>query len=346
MNKEALDSMLLIVQILILVSVITYLIKTWRSSSATQSAADVFALSLQVMKEARDQEIAPYIVVSLDVPQGEQTLFLIVKNIGKSTARNVKIQFSPKLVDNGGDDLSELPLLKDGIAAFPPNHELKIFVDSTAAFFFGNNERSLKYETNVSFYGGLKDTQRVFEQTLDLTSIKKMSKMNQRSSHELSKDVDKIAVSIERISKELAALNNNLSDGIQMRNPITSASLKTENDSWHQVITSRLLEFRHLWATFYGGNHEKLLQPFFGKLKTRLSHITDQLLITISVSPSGTEDDLKNVLLDIVAKMAELNSIRVIPEDAKSIKEFDSTGTKILTMIEEIVKQKTTSQEK
>ncbi len=347
MNKEIFDGVLLMTQILILIALVVYIIKTWRLSSATQAAADVFALSLQVMKEARDQEIAPYVVVYFDIPHGEQILFLVVKNIGKSTARDVKLQFNPKLIGNSGEDLSELPLIKDGIVALPPNHELKMFIDSTNAFFFEKSDRPLRYVVTVSFYGGLKDAERVSEQVLDLTSYKRLSKITQRGSHELSNDVEKISASIERISKELSTLNDNLSGGVHLRNPITSASLQTEKDSWQQVVTSRLLEFKNLWSTLYGGNREKLLQPFLGKLKNRLSHITDQLLVTTSLCPPSTGDELKNTLLDIVAKLVDLNSFRMDPNDAKSVAEFNSNGDKILNSIEEVVaKIKTTTQEK
>ena len=94
MNKEILDAILLITQILILITLAAYVIKTWRISSATQSAADIFALSLQVIKEARDQEIAPYVVAYFDLPHGEEILYLIVKNIGKkdSTGYQTSVQ--------------------------------------------------------------------------------------------------------------------------------------------------------------------------------------------------------------------------------------------------------------
>ena len=55
-SKEILEIAIPITQILILIILIIYVIKTWRISSASQAAAEVFALSLQVMKEARDQE--------------------------------------------------------------------------------------------------------------------------------------------------------------------------------------------------------------------------------------------------------------------------------------------------
>jgi hypothetical protein len=87
------------------------------------------------------------------------------------------------------------------------------------------------------------------------------------------------------------------------------------------------------------------MQPFLGKLKNRLSHITDQLLITTSLSPPDTDEELKNQVLDIVAKIADLNSVHVYLDDVHSVSEFNAKGDKILSIIEEfIAKNKTTSQ--
>ena len=228
-------------------------------------------------------------------------------------------------------------MIKDGIAALPPNHELKIFVDFTTAFFFEKSDRPLTYEISATFYGGIKDTQRVSVQILDLSTFKKLSKTFQRVPVNWYMKVEKISQSIDRISKEFSQLNDNLTGGIHLHNPITSTALQTEEESWQQVVTSRLLEFKHLWSTLYGGNSEKLLQPFLGKLKNRLNHITDQLLVTTSLCPPATGDELKNILLDIVAKLADLNSIHISLDNIQSVTEFNSIGNKILYVVEDVV---------
>jgi hypothetical protein len=344
-NKEILEIVVLITQILILLILIIYVIKTWRMSSTTQAAAEVFALSLQVMKEARDQEIAPYVVVYFDIMNEEKIIYLVVKNIGKSTARDVRIQFKPKLIGDSGEDMSELPIIKNGIASLSPNHEIRIFVDSTTAFFFERKDQPLTHEVKISFYGGLKDTQRVTEQVIDLTADKRLSSIAQRGGRNLINEVENISRNIERISKEFLVLNDNLAGGVQLRNAITSASLQTGDDSWQNVVATRLLEFNHLWSSLYGGKREKLLQPFLGKIKNRLSHITDQLLVTTSLSPPDANEELKNQVLDIVAKMADLNSIRVYLDDAKTVSAFNAKGNNILSIIEELVgKIKTNTQ--
>jgi hypothetical protein len=195
----------------------------------------------------------------------------------------------------------------------------------------------LTYELKISFYGGLKDTQRITEQVLDLTAERRLSNITQHGGHGLINEVEKISRNIERITKELSTLNDNLAGGVQLRNAITPASLQAGDDSWQNVVAMRLLEFNNLWSSLYGGKREKLLQPFIGKIKNRLSNITDQLLVTTSLSPPDADEELKNQVLDIIAKMADLNSIRVYLDDVKTISAFNASGDNILSIIEKLV---------
>jgi hypothetical protein len=336
-NKEILETVLAFTQILILLILIIYMIKTWRIASVIKATAEVFTLSLQSMKEARDQEIAPYVIAYFDIPTEEQILSFVVKNIGKSTARDVKIQLRPALPGEFGSDICELPIFKNGISSLSPNQEIRTFVDSATAYFFEENDRPLVFETIISFYGGLHDTQRISEQVLDLTANKQLSKLVQRTKLDWVHEIGKISRSVEQINKELSILNDNLSGGIHLRNTVASASMQTEEDSWQSIVTTRLLEFNHLWSSLYGGKREKLMQPFIGKIKNRLSHITNQLLATASLSPAEANIELKNQVLDIIAKMADLNSIRISLDDAKTISSFNATGDKIKKVIEELV---------
>lgn len=336
-NKELIEIILPVVQLLILITLIVYVIKTWRVSSSTQAAAEVFALSLQVMKEARDIEIAPYIIAYFDIRPGEQAVFFIAKNIGKSTARDIRIQFKPKLINNSGEDIGDHSILKDGIASLAPDQEIKIFVDSTNAFFFEQTDHPDTYDVSLSYFGGLKDTQRISEQVLDVSADKRYCKSMQNNHHDFTHETEKISRNIERICKELSTLNENLSGGVQLRNTITPSSLQTGEDSWQNVIATKLLEFKYLWSSLYGGHHEKLAQPFLGKIKNRLSYLTDQLLVTTSLSPPSINEDLKNQVLDIVAKMADLNSIRINPDDPETVTKFNTSGDKLLNGVEDFI---------
>ena len=105
---------------------------------------------LEEMKESRFQEIAPYVTVYFDVPYGKQWIYLVVKNSGKTIAKDVKLEFSPKLTNSDGLTINEIPLIKDGIALIPPEYEIKTFFD-TGASYFKDEKFPLSYNVKIEY---------------------------------------------------------------------------------------------------------------------------------------------------------------------------------------------------
>jgi hypothetical protein len=59
------------VQVITLIVVIVYTIYTAKMTSAAKASAEAANQTINEMKEARDQENAPYVVVYFDVPPNE-----------------------------------------------------------------------------------------------------------------------------------------------------------------------------------------------------------------------------------------------------------------------------------
>jgi hypothetical protein len=122
MNQQ---NILFVVQVLSLAFLIIYVIKTWHMASATRKAAEATERSVSELREARDQETAPFVIAYFDIPAGTRLLYLTVKNIGRSIATRVRLEFSPPLCASGSVRLDNLSLIKDGIESMPPGYELK-----------------------------------------------------------------------------------------------------------------------------------------------------------------------------------------------------------------------------
>ena len=111
LNKEKMDIILLVVQILSLIFLIVYVIQTWRMAAATKRAAEASEKTLQEMKAMRDQETAPYVIVYFEIPSGTSLIYLIIKNIGKTVANGVRLEFNPPLKSsNQGVELNHYAL--------------------------------------------------------------------------------------------------------------------------------------------------------------------------------------------------------------------------------------------
>ena len=136
----------LIIATLTLIVTTIYVILTWRIASATKKSADISRKTLEEMKEARDQQTAPYIFIDIIVEK--QDIYLFVKNAGKRIANNVKLKFEPELVASFGP--INLPFIKDGIGSLPPGAEIKTFFDSGIRY-FEKNKLPLNYKVKI-FY--------------------------------------------------------------------------------------------------------------------------------------------------------------------------------------------------
>lgn len=172
---RGMDTVLEIVQILTLIFLIIYVIGTWKIASASKKSTKVSERILKEMKESRDQEHAPYVVAYFDIPYGGTYIYLVVKNIGKTVAKNVKLEFRPPLETDfepiNDWNINDTALITDGIDSMAPGYELRTCIGSGASYFNKKNKFPLKYKVNVSYSGGLRSYPTNIEQTLDLSAL-------------------------------------------------------------------------------------------------------------------------------------------------------------------------------
>ena len=113
--RDFMDYLIAIIQLLTLIGLIIYVVKTWQIAAATKNAAQATnrsaALSEKVieeMKAARMQESAPQVIIYIDMPDSSNwALYLVAKNIGKSVAKNVQFNLDPPLMCGFGNESRE-----------------------------------------------------------------------------------------------------------------------------------------------------------------------------------------------------------------------------------------------
>ena len=284
MGKEIIDVTLAIVQIGTLIALIIYVIKTWQIASATMKSAEVSKQTLKEMKDSRDQEVAPYLVAYFDIPYGKYWIDLVIKNVGKSVAENVKLEFQPPLENSKGGKINDTSLIREGIGSMPPGYEVRTFFDSTSSY-FNKSELPLTYKAKVSYVGGLRSGTRSIEQIMDLSAFKDLTRVDVKGMHELVNKVEKLVNHNNNIGKKLEKVADNLAGGIWLKNPdflITGLPLKPE--LWRYGALAKLIEFKTLWTSVYSGEQNKLVNLFLADLKNKSALIGSQLLI-IGCSP-------------------------------------------------------------
>jgi len=338
MDKDTIDVVLAIVQIATLIALIIYVAKTWEMASASKKSAEVSEETLKEMRESRDQEIAPYVVVYFDIPYGKSWIYLVVRNIGKSVANDVKMEFQPPLRNSDGDQINNMPLIRGGVGSIPPGYELKTLFDTTVSYF--NSGLPLTYKVKVFYSGGLRSDIRVIEQTIDLSAFKGRMYITEKGMDDVAKGVGELAKQSRNIAQQLEEVVDRLSGGIWLKNSdFLIAGLQLQPEVWRSILRAKLIEFKMLWTSVYGGEDRKLVGSFLTDLRSKSIIMGAQILTLASNAPANLPSELVDRLVEIAVKLSELGRARFYGDGDKSISDFNTAGAKIIDLVDQAIEQ-------
>ena len=157
-------------------------------------AAALFARAqVREARVLREDQARPFVVVDLEPAQSPPLLILVVANLGKTMARNVRIEVDPPLVSTVYDSLSSpigsLKLFTEPIPSLVPGRRIELLFDSLAA----RTERELpdSYRVRLTYDG---EGGRAFtdEQRLDLDLYRAMRMVWRDTVHDVSKTLKTI----------------------------------------------------------------------------------------------------------------------------------------------------------
>lgn len=328
-DKDIVDLILAIIQGLTLIFLVIYVKKTWDMAVSTEDSANVSKLTLLEMKETRDQEISPYVVAYFEVEDFH--INLVIENVGKGLAKDVKINISPELQSSRGREINDLPLIKDGIASMPPKYKIKTHFDTTINYFNAENNFPLKYDAQLTYYGGINETKRVTNHVLDINSYYKIRFIDKKGIHELVKEIQEIKKAQNSIKNDFGKFNKNFSRGIWIKNPqklITNSCGSNDKES----IIAKLNEFKNLWESVYLKVDEDI-DPFNTDIRNSFSSIGMHILILSSYDI--IPEELNSILLDIGTKIMKLGRC----DDFWKQMDFNSLGNEITDLIKEIIEK-------
>jgi hypothetical protein len=290
-------------------------IKTWEMATATKDAAKVSERTLDELKSNRDQETAPYVIIYIDIPKSDKLMYLVIKNIGKSIAKNVKFQFSPQLTSSK-ELFENSSFLNEGIASMPPGYELKTFFDISHNYF--ENELPFIYDVKIEYQGGISNKKRVSEQKIDLMAFYDLLYVSEKNMDHLVGELEKISDSHKKTSDNIYEIRKIIKHGIWLKNSQESNIFKSQENNWLDDSIFKLNEFLIFYSVYK--NEEFKIDPFLSDIKNRFNSLGAEILIISS--NSTIPEEINENLMDIGIKIFKLGRFIESLGNKTSFEEF------------------------
>ena len=149
-------------------------------------------------KEANKANIVFY------VEQKEQNLNFIIKNIGHTMARDVKIRSNPEFKTDEPEKFNFDSIFKNIIPSFPPGFEIKCSFNDT--IYLLNEEDNLRYDVHISFidiYGEIIEEKFIIDFSYLNGLFLKIPNDIDSSLHNINNNLDKLVKNTNANSKSL-----------------------------------------------------------------------------------------------------------------------------------------------
>jgi hypothetical protein len=172
---------------------------------------------LRQARALREEEAAPFVVVDV-VPSGASSIILdlVIENVGKTVARDVRITFEPPIrsaTDMAGYELYEWSPLREGIKTLVPGRRLTAMFDHAPDRHASDLPR--RYEVVVDCFDSRGRAQPRMAYTLDLEPLYGALRVEEKGLHHLVKEVEKLRKAVTPISQK--ALTVEVFDGAALQ---------------------------------------------------------------------------------------------------------------------------------
>jgi len=327
------------VQVITLIVIVVYTVYTAKMASSARTSAEAANNTIKEMKRAREQENAPYIVVYFDIPKNKHLIYLVIKNVGKSIATDVKLTFTPPLSSYVFKGINDAPLIKDGLLSLPPNYELRTLFDGIIQR-FGDKSFPMTYTAEISYADGIVKERRSSIQTIDLSMFYGLMKVNEKDQDDLVKAVEEIAKRTHDINDNMEEISENLARGVWIKNSMLMTSqINRPLEIWFDSLLAKLQEFVLLWQNIYGKSDENQVDPFITDLRNKLILISEQLMVFLTESPDSISNEIKEAIRSISANLQTIGYKRFYLDGGASLRAFDALGDDTVQQIDLLTKQ-------
>jgi hypothetical protein len=302
-----------------LVALIVYVVKTWhiatqtaRSAAATELAARATERSaltsekvLEEMRAARYAETAPYVVAYFDIPYGDFLVHLVLKNIGRSAARDVTVQFTPPLglVSKGGPPLPLPQFLRSAVPFLPPEYELRTILWSQYEVFADKSEIPQSFDAHVTYADARTGTVHSEAYMLDFTAFRDRAYTSPTTLDDVHKALKAIGDQQAKIAQSTAGLHKALTAGVYVANPSLLVESLPAAATPEERLHCKLLEVASLWRSWRARSEDARrgavaeLLPRLRLLRNQITRLASSVTDTPALEQTGKVGDALEALL-------------------------------------------------
>jgi hypothetical protein len=158
----------------------------------------------------REEEARPLVVVDFEPsPVWGNIINLVVENVGKTLAKNVRFTFDPPLVSSGagndGYNFQESNLLKHGIPAMPPGKRFEALFDMSHEHITAG--LPMAYSARVDLQDSHGRQQESLEYVLDLNFRYGVRRVESKGIHDVAKSLKEIERRVDQWTQHHNGLN-------------------------------------------------------------------------------------------------------------------------------------------
>lgn len=194
------NAILAIIQIITIIGLGITAWLNYQMADAARHSTEVSDKTLKHIMDVRDEETAPYILVYFEIPYGDTLVYLVIKNIGKSPARDIHIECNPHIQSTLSHAERYSPITR-GIPSLAPHQEIRtifdVFIDRMGA------NLPMTYTIKLMYKGGIGNRQRQDEQIADISMYNSRMFAKQKDFQDLVKATEKMSKAVTSMANQV-----------------------------------------------------------------------------------------------------------------------------------------------
>lgn len=194
-----------------------------------QRAAEQSAEQADREQRLREEQARPFVVVDFEPsPVWGNIINLVIENVGKTLAKNVRFTFEPPLQSSqqsrDGYDFAETVLLRSGIPAMPPGKHFTALFDLSHERV--DTDLPMTYTVRVDLDDAQGRAQEPLEYVLDLNFRYGLRRIEEKTTHDVAKSLKEIETAVKRWTQH--------SSGVRVWLRDEDAYLARENEEYER----------------------------------------------------------------------------------------------------------------